>query len=113
MPLHASTARLKATPQPARPPGPADLGPAEVRRRAAGIAAEGRFAVLGLVEGASAEAARAAYFRLNRLWNPDRLSPELEEVRPEVERIWTHMTEAHRVLTDPATPAAVAPRNRR
>lgn len=86
--------------------GPAEVGIEEIRRRAANLGAETPFQALGLPEGSSVEAARAAHFRLARLWTPDRLPPELEEVRSEVRRIHAHITEAHATLTDPAVTAA-------
>ena len=93
----------------APPRGPADLGAEAIRLRAAHLSTETPFATLGLAEGASAEAARAAFFRLGRLWHPDRTPPALEDVRAEIERIFAHMTLAHRLLTDPdARPAVVA-----
>jgi hypothetical protein len=79
--------------------GPLDLGIEGVRARALGVASETPYQALGLAEGASVEAARAAYFRLSRLWNPDRLPPELEPVRTAVELVFGRMTEAHRLLT--------------
>lgn len=89
--------------------GPVDLGIDGINRRALGLATESPFIALGLAEGASSEAARAAYFRLGRLWNPDRLPPELEAARAAVERIYGHLTQAHRLLTDPAArPALVS-----
>lgn len=89
--------------------GPVDLGVEGIQRRARGLATESPFATLGLAEGASSEAARAAYFRLGRLWNPDRLPPELEAAREAALRIYGHMTQAHRLLTDPAArPALVS-----
>jgi hypothetical protein len=112
-PPRTSTDRLAASAQAVAPRGPADLGADEIRRRAAGLATESPFATLGLVEGASSEAARAAYFRLGRVWHPDRLPAALRDVRGEVERIWTQMTQAHRVLTDPSARPAVVTRNRR
>ena len=90
--------------------GPLDLGAAGIRRRAAGLATESPFTTLGLVEGASAEAARAAFFRLGKLWQPERLPPELEEVRAEVEQIYAQMTRAQKLLTDPAARPAVVSR---
>jgi hypothetical protein len=107
-----STERLTAASAP-QPRGPLQLGIDEVRRRASGLASETPFATLGIAEGASVEAARAAYFRLGRLWHPDRLPPELEEVRADVERIFAHMTQAHRLLTDPSARPAVVSRNAR
>ncbi len=103
----ASTDRLTAAAQAVATLGPAQLGIAGVRKRAAGLASETPFATLGLVEGASAEAARAAFFRLNKLWHPDRLPPELAEVRSDVERIHAHMTRAQRLLTDPSARPAI------
>jgi len=81
--------------------GPNDLGAAGIARRARGIDHEGTFEALGLPEGASAEAARAAFFRLSRLWHPDKLAPELAPFRDEVARIFAHLQRAHQTLTDP------------
>jgi len=107
----ASTDRLTAAAQAAASLGPSQLGAAGIRRRAAGLATETPFATLGLVEGASSEAARAAFFRLGKLWHPDRLPKELEEVRAEVALIYAQMTQAQRLLTDPnARPAIVSRR---
>jgi curved DNA-binding protein CbpA len=62
------------------------------------------------------EAARASFFRLSKLWHPDRLPAALAPFRIEVERIFEHLARAHRTLTDPdarrdylATAAAGAP----
>lgn len=85
---------------------PGELGADVIERRAASIAQETPYAVLGLPEGASTEAVRAAFFRLSRAWNPTRLPADLEHVRPAVERIFTHMSEAHRLLTDPEASVA-------
>jgi hypothetical protein len=108
-PAKTSTDRLTAAAHAVAAMGPAQLGVDAIRKRAAGLATESPFATLGLAEGASSEAARAAFFRLGKLWNPARLPKELEEVRAEVERIYAHMTQAQRLLTDPtARPAIVS-----
>ena len=91
--------------------GPAEVGIEEIRRRAANLGTETPFEALGLPEGSSTEAARAAHFRLARLWNPDRLPPELEEVRAEAQRIHAHISEAHATLSDP--PVTAAPKSGR
>jgi hypothetical protein len=109
--MHAPQSVSGETPSPAALSqtvlGPEQLGLEGIRKRAQGLAAESPFASLGLVEGASAEAARAAYFRLARVWHPDRLPPALAGVRPEVEQIFAHMTAAHHYLTGPeARPAS-------
>ena len=57
--------------------------------------------MLGLTKDASIEAVRAAYFRLAKLWHPDRLPEDLAPFRGEVEQIFDAMTRAHRTLTDP------------
>lgn len=102
--------RLTATANNAATLGPEQLGIAGIKRRAAGLPTETPFATLGLVEGASSEAARAAFFRLGKLWHPDRLPAALESVRAEVERIYAHMTQAQKLLTDPAARPAVVSR---
>jgi hypothetical protein len=88
------------TPPAARVRGPADLGVEGVKKRAAQIDDESPFEALGIPDDATVEAARAAFFRLSRVWHPDRLPPELEPVRAEVARIFRHMSDAHRLLTD-------------
>lgn len=80
---------------------PADLGAVGIAHRTATIANEDPFSALGVPEGSSVEAARAAYFRLSKLWHPDRLPADLAPFRLEVEKVFEHMTRAHRTLTDP------------
>ncbi|MDB5212783.1 MAG: DnaJ-class molecular chaperone CbpA [Myxococcaceae bacterium] len=96
---------------------PADLGAVGIAHRAATIENEDPFTALGIPDGSSVEAARAAYFRLSKLWHPDRLPADLAPFRMEVEKVYEHMTRAHRTLTDPdarrdylATGAASGPR---
>lgn len=83
------------------PIGPADLGPTGLAARAQRIEAEGYFEALGLPSGASEEAVRAAYFRLAKLWHPDRLPADLAPYRDEVSAIFSYLTRAHGTLTDP------------
>ncbi|AKV04245.1 DnaJ-class molecular chaperone CbpA [Labilithrix luteola] len=85
---------------PAQAPGPLDLGMAKIIERAQNVDAEDYFTALGVPEGASVEAVRAAYFRLAKLWHPDRIPPQLEGVRREIEKIFSHMTNANGTLTD-------------
>ena len=79
---------------------PADLGAVGIAHRAATIVNEDPFSALGIPEGSHVEAARAAYFRLSKLWHPDRLPADLAPFRLEVEKVFEHMTRAHRTLTD-------------
>jgi curved DNA-binding protein CbpA len=80
---------------------PADLGAVGIEHRAATVHTESPWMSLGLSEGATVEAARAAYFRLVKIWHPDRLPADLAPYRVEVEKIFDHMTRAHRTLTEP------------
>lgn len=80
---------------------PAELGLAGVKTRAQTIESEDYFQVLGLNDGASAEAVRAAYMRLAKTWHPDKLVVDFFPVRPDVAKIFNHMTNAQKTLTDP------------
>jgi hypothetical protein len=83
----------------AAPIGPIDLGTEGIKKRAASLAFESPYDALGLREGASVEAARAAYVRLAKLWHPDRLPLELEPVQAEVTRIYVHVRDSFRAIT--------------
>ena len=84
----------------AKPVGPLELGIFGIRDRASRIDSEEPHAVLGLRPGASREAARAAYFRLAKLWHPDKIPDELHTVRSECDHVFFQLGEAHRILTD-------------
>jgi len=83
-----------------RPISPAELGIEGVRLRAKRINAEDPYTTLGLRNGASVEAARAAFFRLARLWHPDKIPPALAEVRDECQHVFVRLGNAHRTITD-------------
>lgn len=92
--------------------GPVDLGIAGIRARAAAIEHEDPHTVLGIPQGASAEAARAVYMRLARAWRADRIPPELDSVRAECQRIRACLDRAHEALVDRRlrhTPVVKAP----
>src|SRR5690606_5992300 len=80
------------------PKGPVELGVAGVRARAAALDRESCFDALGLPDGASAEAARAAFVRLAKTWHPDRLPAPLRPVHAEVAQICAHMARAQQTL---------------
>lgn len=92
--------------------GPLELGAQGIRARARTLDDETTYETLGLLPGASPEAARAAFHRLSRLWSPARLPIELDAVRAEALRIFDRMQEAHRLLTDPDAPPNAARRQR-
>jgi hypothetical protein len=84
----------------APPIGPMELGVEGVRERAKRVVDEDPHTTLGISRGASVEAARAAYFRLARLWHPDRLPEALAEVHRECRHVFARIGEAHRSLVD-------------
>ncbi len=93
---------LSARPAPAAAASP-ELAArrAEIVERAAGIAKLNFFQILALAEGASAEEAKAAYFQLVKRWHPDRLAPELADLRDDVARVFALIAEAYQTLSDP------------
>jgi hypothetical protein len=96
-PSASSSSAMRAA-GPLRTPG--DVGGAAILERARSVEQESYFEVLGLPDGASSEAARAAFLRLAKTWHPDRLPKELAAVRAEVEKIFGWMTRAHQTLSD-------------
>lgn len=80
---------------------PAELGLEGITARAAAIEKEDYFQVLGLADGASAEAVRASYMRLAKAWHPDKLVTDFFSVRGDVAKVFNHMTVAQKSLTDP------------
>ena len=84
----------------AQPVGPVELGVQGVRDRAQRLSSEDDYTTLGLKPDASPEAARAAYFRLVRLWHPDKIPAAFDEVRAECARVFVRLNEAHRSISD-------------
>lgn len=80
---------------------PAELGLDGIKARADKIESEDYFQVLGLNEGASSEAVRAAYMRLVKTWHPDKLVVDFFPARGDVAKVFNHMTAAQKTLTDP------------
>lgn len=63
------------------------------------------YAVLDLERNASAEQIATAFTSLVRRWHPDRLSPELSDLKETSMRVFARMTEAHRTLAQVASRA--------
>lgn len=80
---------------------PAELGLEGITERAKVIDKDDYFTVLGLPDGASAEAVRASYMRLAKTWHPDKLVVDFFSVRGDVAKVFSQMTLAQNVLTDP------------
>lgn len=72
----------------------------ELRERAE-VTRQSYYDVLGVSQTAPAAEIAAAYFGLAKRWHPDRLGPELADVRDLAERVFARMSEAHQVISDP------------
>lgn len=104
-----SSSKIPAAPSSApRPPAgtlaahrsPAEVGAEGIVARVATVEDEDYFEVLGLEDGASVEAVRAAFIRLAKVWHPDRLPADLVPIRAEVAKIFAAMTRAQKTLCD-------------
>jgi tetratricopeptide (TPR) repeat protein len=74
----------------------------KIVERAAGITAQNYFAMLGVDENAPVDVVQKAFISLAKVWHPDRLPGALAEVKDECSKVFSHLTEAHATLTDPA-----------
>ena len=59
------------------------------------------YEILGVEPKAKPSDISKAYFALAKQWHPDRLAPEHEELREVVSNVFSTMSEAHQVLTEP------------
>ncbi|MCA9581583.1 MAG: DnaJ domain-containing protein [Myxococcales bacterium] len=88
---------------PAPPPNlPAMLAKrwSQIAKKADEIEHQNYFQMLGLPDGATTSQASDAYLKAVKFWHPDRLPKELSDLKPWVDRVFHHLTEAKRVLTD-------------
>lgn len=84
-----------------------EASPEEVRRavQSAFEEMEGRdlYQVLGVAEDASLRDIRRAYFRLAKLYHPDRhFDPQLSDMKGPLEAIFSRLTEAYNTLSSPS-----------
>jgi len=80
---------------------PAEYGVDGILARAQSIEEESYFEVLGVLDGASTEAVRAAFMRLAKSWHPDRTPADFMPIRGEIAKIFGRMTLAHKALSHP------------
>lgn len=74
---------------------------AEIRDRAARGSAD-YYELLGVAPDAIPSVVQAAFFQLAKRWHPDRLGPDLADVRDLATKVFARMSEAHQVLSDPS-----------
>jgi len=73
----------------------------EIRERAANGAAD-YYELLGVAVDAIPSVIQAAFFQLAKKWHPDRLGPDLADVRDLATKVFARMSEAHQILSDPS-----------
>lgn len=100
------------TPAPSSAPAPKHPSPlptelaAELGRELEALTARlggSHYEVLGVAPDAPASVIQNAFFALAKKWHPDRLRPELAELKDHVTRLFSRITEASQVLSDPAS----------
>jgi curved DNA-binding protein CbpA len=74
---------------------------AEVRERAANGSAD-YYELLGVAPDAIPSVIQAAFFQLAKKWHPDRLGPDMADVRDLATKVFARMSEAHQILADAA-----------
>jgi len=107
-----------STPRPASSPAPSGASAAlafstpiaaprqailrqEIVARAESIGSEDFFQALGVARTSGTAEIRGAFLHLAKTWHPDRLAPELGDLRDVCGRVFAHMSDAHATLSDP------------
>ena len=61
------------------------------------------YQLLGVPPDATAGVIQNAFFGLAKKWHPDRLRPEVSDLKDQATRVFSRISEASQVLSDPAT----------
>jgi hypothetical protein len=99
---------IPASPRGSLAPGqssPAFAGTAELRLELSALSARLRgthYEVLGVPANADPSAIQSAFFGLAKKWHPDRLRPEVGDLKDEAARVFSRLSEASQVLSDPS-----------
>jgi curved DNA-binding protein CbpA len=72
---------------------------AEIRERA-GHGSADYYELLGVPADAVPSVIQGAFFQLAKKWHPDRLGPDLVDVRDLATKVFARMSEAHQILSD-------------
>ncbi len=73
----------------------------EILARASTLEGSDLYALLEVEPDAEAATIQAAFLRQAKTWHPDRIPPELADLKGVVTRVFTRMTEAHQTLSQP------------
>ena len=99
---------IPASPHPPVTPGaqpPQFLGSAELRLELQALSARlngTHYQVLGVPTDAAASVIQNAFFGLAKRWHPDRLRPEVADLKDQATRVFARISEASQVLSDAA-----------
>jgi curved DNA-binding protein CbpA len=97
-------AAAKAPPPTAQPPQKAspevEAMRREIRERAERVGSQNYYQILGVAQDAPTGMIQSAFFQLAKQWHPDRLGPEVNDLRDLAMRVFARMSEAHQVLTN-------------
>jgi curved DNA-binding protein CbpA len=99
-PIPARPSAPAASPAPSPPPPHVAELRAEVAKRLESMSTQNHYEILGVDPKAATPVIQTAFFQLAKRWHPDRLSPELGDLRDVAVRIFARMTEAHQVLSN-------------
>ena len=110
-PIPSSIARPAFVASREAPPVPQFLGSgtADLRLELGALSARlqgSHYDVLGLPADAPPSAIQSAFFALAKKWHPDRLRPEVADLKDQAARVFSRVSQASQVLSDPATRAA-------
>ncbi|HTV18643.1 MAG TPA: J domain-containing protein [Polyangiaceae bacterium] len=75
----------------------------EIEEKHKAIDEQNHYEVLEIERNASPGQVAAAFGALARRWHPDRLSPELGDLKETAMRVFARITEAHRVISHPGS----------
>jgi curved DNA-binding protein CbpA len=84
------------------PPRKGALTGAQIDAKFASIDGANFYGILDITTAASQNDVQSAYFKLAKLWHPDRLSGDLEQHRSQVAKVFAKISEAYQTLNDPA-----------
>ena len=105
-PMPSTAGVASPAPAPVKPVPPQRSSPQveaqrqEIRQRAEQVGGQNYYEILGVARDAPTTAIQAAFFQLAKLWHPDRLGPELSDVKEQAMRVFARMSEAHQILTN-------------
>lgn len=96
---------------PAPPGGPAmpqflGTGTADLRLELEALASRltgTYYEILGVSEDSTTSVIQNAFFALAKKWHPDRLKPEVADLKAEATRVFARISQASQVLSDPAS----------